>query len=117
MREVAEPPQVMQADVAIAPVTAIYFALHVLKIWEVQPVVAAADDLAGVAPVVIAQAVGRKMHVAALGFAGVSGIRQGKVFDVEIEETDPTKATTTLTAMCEKLLANTVIENYYVDVG
>ena len=54
--------------------------------------------------------------LAALGFAGVGGVRQGKVFDVEIEETDPAKATATLTAMCEKLLANTVIENYHIAV-
>ena len=54
--------------------------------------------------------------LAALGFAGVGGVRQGKVYDVEIEETDPAKATATLTAMCEKLLANTVIENYHIAV-
>ena len=55
--------------------------------------------------------------LAALGFAGVRGVRQGKVFDVEIADTDPAKATTALTAMCEKLLANTVIENYHIEVG
>ncbi|MEX0852304.1 MAG: phosphoribosylformylglycinamidine synthase subunit PurS [Bauldia sp.] len=50
--------------------------------------------------------------LAALGFAGVGGVRQGKVFDVESAETDPAKATATLTAMCDKLLANSVIEDY-----
>ena len=52
----------------------------------------------------------------ALGFAGVNGVRQGKVFDVEIAVTDPAAATTTLTAICEKLLANTVIEDYRVEL-
>jgi phosphoribosylformylglycinamidine synthase PurS subunit len=49
-----------------------------------------------------------------LGFDGVSQVRQGKVFDVELEGTDPAKAEADLKAMCEKLLANTVIENYTV---
>jgi len=51
-----------------------------------------------------------------LGFAGVSGIRQGKVFDIEIGETDPGAARLSLAAMCEKLLANTVIENYAIEL-
>jgi len=50
----------------------------------------------------------------ALGFDGVSGIRQGKVFDLELAHSDRTKAEADLKAMCEKLLANTVIENYTV---
>jgi phosphoribosylformylglycinamidine synthase PurS subunit len=53
----------------------------------------------------------------ALGFAGVHGVRQGKVFDIELGETDETKAEAALKAMCEKLLANTVIENYHIAVG
>jgi phosphoribosylformylglycinamidine synthase len=52
--------------------------------------------------------------LAALGFAGVEGVRQGKVFDVELAETDRAKAEAALQAMCEKLLANTVIEKYEV---
>ncbi len=52
----------------------------------------------------------------ALGFDGVGGVRQGKVFDVEIAETDPARAKTTLNAMCEKLLANTVIEDFQVEL-
>ena len=52
--------------------------------------------------------------LAALGFAGVVGVRQGKVFDVEIAETDRAKAEAALNATCEKLLANTVIEQYEV---
>jgi len=41
-------------------------------------------------------------------------VRQGKVFDVEIDGNDRSKAEADLNAMCEKLLANTVIENYSV---
>jgi phosphoribosylformylglycinamidine synthase subunit PurS len=50
----------------------------------------------------------------ALGFAGVGGIRQGKVFDLVIEHDDREKAESEIKAMCEKLLANTVIENYTI---
>ncbi|HEY0855234.1 MAG TPA: phosphoribosylformylglycinamidine synthase subunit PurS [Devosia sp.] len=51
-----------------------------------------------------------------LGFAGVGAVRQGKVFDLVLEETDKATAEANLKAMCEKLLANTVIENYSIDV-
>jgi phosphoribosylformylglycinamidine synthase len=54
--------------------------------------------------------------LASLGFAGVASVRQGKVFDIELAETDRAKAEATLRAMGEKLLANTVIENYSVDL-
>ena len=49
-----------------------------------------------------------------LGFGGVGQVRQGKVFDLELLETDKAKAEADLKAMCDKLLANTVIENYSV---
>ena len=49
-----------------------------------------------------------------LGFDGVGAVRQGKVFDIEIAGEDRAKAEADLKAMCEKLLANTVIENYTV---
>ncbi|CDM57965.1 MULTISPECIES: phosphoribosylformylglycinamidine synthase subunit PurS [Rhizobium] len=52
----------------------------------------------------------------ALGFDGVGHVRQGKVFDVELEGADKAKAESELKAMCEKLLANTVIENYNISV-
>jgi phosphoribosylformylglycinamidine synthase len=52
--------------------------------------------------------------LSALGFDGVGQVRQGKVFDVELNGTDRAKAEAELKAMCEKLLANTVIENYSV---
>jgi len=54
--------------------------------------------------------------LAALGFAGVDAVRQGKVFDVELTETDRGKAKAALKEMCDKLLANTVIEDYRVEV-
>ncbi len=49
-----------------------------------------------------------------LGFGGVGSVRQGKVFDVELAAEDRSKAEADLKAMCDKLLANTVIENYSV---
>ncbi|SEB34878.1 phosphoribosylformylglycinamidine synthase subunit PurS [Nitratireductor aquibiodomus] len=52
----------------------------------------------------------------ALGFSSVGSVRQGKVFDLEIEGADRAKAESDLNAMCEKLLANTVIEDYTVSV-
>jgi phosphoribosylformylglycinamidine synthase subunit PurS len=51
-----------------------------------------------------------------LGVAGVASVRQGKVFDIEIEGADRAKAETLLKQAADKLLANTVIENYRVDV-
>jgi phosphoribosylformylglycinamidine synthase PurS subunit len=54
--------------------------------------------------------------LASLGFAGVTGVRQGKIFDIELAETDPKRAEAALKAMCDKLLANTVIENYHFDL-
>jgi phosphoribosylformylglycinamidine synthase subunit PurS len=51
-----------------------------------------------------------------LGLVGVSGVRQGKVFDIEIDGGDRAKAEALLKQAAEKLLANTVIENYKVDV-
>lgn len=51
-----------------------------------------------------------------LGFDGVNGVRQGKVIMLDLDETDPAKAQTTAEAMCDQLLANTVIENYTVTV-
>ena len=54
--------------------------------------------------------------LAALGFGGVDSVRQGKVFDVELEGTDKAKAEADLKAMCDRLLANTVIENYSVSL-
>jgi phosphoribosylformylglycinamidine synthase PurS subunit len=55
--------------------------------------------------------------LAALGFGGVRSVRQGKVFDVELDGTDKAEAEANLKAMCDRLLANTVIENYAVEIG
>ena len=52
-----------------------------------------------------------------LGFDGVEGVRQGKVIELDLAETDAEKAREIVTAMCEKLLANTVIESYSVEVS
>lgn len=51
-----------------------------------------------------------------LGFDGIGQVRQGKVFDIELAGTDKAKAEADLKAMCDKLLANTVIENYSVAI-
>jgi phosphoribosylformylglycinamidine synthase PurS subunit len=51
-----------------------------------------------------------------LGVSGVASVRQGKVFDIEIDETDRAKAEATLKSAADKLLANTVIENYRIEV-
>jgi len=51
-----------------------------------------------------------------LGFDGVSGVRQGKLIDLELAATDAATAERDVTAMCEKLLANTVIEDYRIEV-
>ncbi|HWV20638.1 MAG TPA: phosphoribosylformylglycinamidine synthase subunit PurS [Devosia sp.] len=55
--------------------------------------------------------------LASLGFGGVKGVRQGKVFDLVLDGTDVDAARTQLTGMCEKLLANTVIENYQIEIS
>ncbi len=51
-----------------------------------------------------------------LGFAGIDGARQGKIIDLALAESDPEKARAAVTDMCEKLLANTVIENYDITI-
>lgn len=51
-----------------------------------------------------------------LDFNGIGSVRQGKVFDIELEGSDKSIAEAQLNEMCEKLLANTVIENYSVTI-
>ena len=51
-----------------------------------------------------------------LGVDGVAGVRQGKIFDVEMAGADAARARAQLQAACEKLLANTVIENYHIEL-
>jgi len=52
-----------------------------------------------------------------LGFDGVGDVRQGKVIELEIADADETTARAQVTEMCEKLLANTVIEDYSIDLA
>ncbi len=55
--------------------------------------------------------------LSALGFSGVNDVRQGKYIEIELDETDPDKARTATEDMCARLLANTVIEDYTIEVG
>ncbi|MGA0925403.1 MAG: phosphoribosylformylglycinamidine synthase subunit PurS [Rhodobacteraceae bacterium] len=55
-----------------------------------------------------------KHALGALGFQGVEGVRQGKVIELELAD-GTTEAT--VRDMCERLLANTVIESYSVELG
>ena len=59
----------------------------------------------------IAQALAR------LGFSGVGEVRQGKFIEIELAESDRAKARETVEAMCAKLLANTVIEDYAIELA
>jgi phosphoribosylformylglycinamidine synthase len=51
-----------------------------------------------------------------LGFQGVTGVRQGKLIELDLAATDRAAAETEVKAMCERLLANTVIEKYTVEI-
>ena len=57
-----------------------------------------------------------KGSLEALSFENVSKVRQGKVFDVELDESDKEKATMSVKHMCEKLLVNEVIEKYTIQI-
>ena len=52
-----------------------------------------------------------------LGFSGVTGVRQGKVIELDLVESDRSTAEATVRGMCDKLLANTVIESYRVEIS
>ncbi len=58
----------------------------------------------------IAQALGR------LGIAGVNGVRQGKVIEIDLVETDRAEARAKVEDMCARLLANTIIEDYSIEL-
>ena len=60
-------------------------------------------------------AIGHALH--SLCFSGVRDVRQGKVIELELEESDPKKARATVESMCNKLLANPVIENYSIELA
>ena len=51
-----------------------------------------------------------------LGFEGIQGVRQGKYIEIMLDGNDKNSATTKLNEMCEKLLANLVIEDYTVEI-
>jgi phosphoribosylformylglycinamidine synthase subunit PurS len=51
-----------------------------------------------------------------LGFKGVNEVRQGKVIDFDLAESDPARAKAELEQMCRQLLANTVIESYQIEL-
>jgi phosphoribosylformylglycinamidine synthase len=52
-----------------------------------------------------------------LGFSGIDNVRQGKLIELDIAESDPAKAHAQIDAMCKQLLANTVIEDYSIDLA
>ena len=51
-----------------------------------------------------------------MGYNTVGAVRQGKLIELELQDTDPVNAEIKVKEMCEKLLANTVIENYAVEI-
>jgi phosphoribosylformylglycinamidine synthase len=55
--------------------------------------------------------------LAGLGFSGIGEVRAGKVIELELAETDPAKARAAAEEMARKLLANTVIESFRVEVA
>ena len=54
--------------------------------------------------------------LAGLGFSGIGEVRQGKFIEIELAERDKNRARESVDAMCRKLLANTVIENYTIEI-
>lgn len=55
--------------------------------------------------------------LAALGFDGINDVRQGKYIELDLAETDEAQARAQVDQMCRKLLANTVIENFRVELA
>lgn len=60
------------------------------------------------------KAIGASLH--SLGFLAVGEVRLGKFFEISISGSDAQQAEVDLGRMCQKLLANTVIENYRVEI-
>jgi phosphoribosylformylglycinamidine synthase len=60
------------------------------------------------------RAIANALH--SLGFDKVGEVRQGKFIEIDLKETDKAAAKSAVDQMCSKLLANTVIENYAVDL-
>ncbi len=61
---------------------------------------------------------GKAIHQAlgSLGFDGIDQVRQGKLIEIDLNENDEAKARAQVEKMCEKLLANMVIENYSIEL-
>ena len=55
--------------------------------------------------------------LAGLGFAGVAEVRAGKLIELEVADTDPARAKAAVEEMARKLLANTVIESFRVEIA
>jgi len=55
--------------------------------------------------------------LAGLGFTGIGEVRQGKLIELDLAETDPVRAREQVEAMCKELLANPVIEDYAIDIA
>ena len=53
----------------------------------------------------------------ALGFDGVGDVRQGKYLEIDLAENDPERARESVEDMCKRLLANTVIEDYVIEIA
>jgi len=62
---------------------------------------------------------GKAIHQAlgSLGFEGIDQVRQGKYIEIDLNESDETRARAEVEKMCEKLLANMVIENYTIEMA
>jgi len=54
--------------------------------------------------------------LASLGFAGIGEVRQGKLIEVDLTETDPARARAQIENMCKELLVNPVIEDYAIEL-
>jgi phosphoribosylformylglycinamidine synthase subunit PurS len=52
-----------------------------------------------------------------LAIDGLKSVRQGKIFDIEFESDDRAAASRTLSEACERLLANTIVENYAIEIA
>lgn len=63
------------------------------------------------------QAEAIRQALGAMGFEGIKGVRQGKLIELDLSGTDPEAARRQVTEMCEKLLANTVIEDYRIEIS
>jgi len=57
-----------------------------------------------------------KNSLSSIGFDNINTVKQGKIINIDIKEKDPSKAKNHAKGMCEKLLANTVIEEYQIEL-